>query len=70
MKILTLFLRLGRAFLFYPAMVGLFLWLYVKGAHWIFGLAVILAILILDPIWRIMAGKAVRAVKNHKKRAD
>jgi len=44
-----------HAILFYPICIGLFIWLYIKEAHWGFGLIVILCILIFDPIWRIMA---------------
>jgi len=56
--------RIIRAYLFYPLMVGIFIWLYVKDAHVIFGLMVIVAILILDPIWRRMAQNAMRMWKN------
>ena len=54
-RILRVYWRFIRAYLFYPVMIGVFIWLYLQGAHWIFGLAVIIAILILDPIWRVMA---------------
>ncbi|HHI88613.1 MAG TPA: hypothetical protein ENK01_01550 [Hellea balneolensis] len=68
MKFLRVFLRLARATLFYPAMVGLFLWLYVRQAHWIYGLLVIMAILVLDPIWRIMARNLwAKSFKNSSK---
>jgi len=53
---------MARAVLFYPAMIGLFLWLYFTDAHWVFGAAVIIAILILDPIWRVMASNIAKAV--------
>jgi hypothetical protein len=55
---------MARAFLFYPTMIGLFLWLYIKDAHWVFGIAVIVAILFLDPIWRIMATNIIKTVKK------
>jgi len=60
MKALTVFWRIAHAYLFYPAMVGLFLWLYFKKAHWGFGLLVIIAILVLDPIWRTLARSAMK----------
>jgi len=60
MKFITVFIRMARAYLFYPVMVGLFLWLYFTGAHWVFGLAVIVTILILDPIWWILAKNITR----------
>jgi len=53
-----------RAYLFYPFMIGLFLWLYVKDVHWIFGLAIIVAIFIIDPIWRLMARNALSMWKK------
>jgi len=47
--------RLFHALAFYPIMIGAFIWLYIKGAHWVFGALIITAILIFDPIWRVMA---------------
>jgi len=64
MRFLIVFFRMARAVLFYPVMIGLFLWLYFTNAHWIFGVAVIIAILVLDPIWRILASNIVKAVKK------
>jgi len=64
MRFLTVFIRMARAYLFYPTMVGLFLWLYFKESHWIFGAIVIAAILILDPIWRVLARNTL---KSHRK---
>ena len=64
MRFLTVFIRMARAYLFYPVMVGLFLWLYFTGAHWFFGVAVIAAIVIIDPIWRILARNIVRSVRK------
>ena len=63
---LNAFRRLFIAYLFYPVMVGLFLWLYVKDAHWVFGLIVIVAILILDPLWRRIGRNIVRLWKSRK----
>ena len=59
-KAWRVFMRMTRAYLFYPLMIGIFLWLYIKDAHWIFGVMVIAAILILDPIWGAMAKNAMR----------
>ena len=53
--------QLFAGLLFYPVMIGLFLWLYVTDKHWIFGVLVIIAILILDPIWRIM-GRRIQEI--------
>jgi len=55
---LTVMWRLFRAYFFYPIMIGIFLWLYFTDAHWIFGLAVILAILFLDRTWYHLARNA------------
>ncbi len=57
-------MRVGRAYLFYPLMIGIFLWLYINKAHWIFGVMVIAAILILDPIWGSMAKNVMRMWKR------
>jgi len=65
-RAMMVFWRVARAYLFYPVMIGLFIWLFVTGAHWVFGLAVIIAILVLDPIWRVMAGNALRLWRSRK----
>jgi len=71
MKFLIVFIRMAQiflpivwAYLFYPVMVGLFLWLYIKGTHWIYGLAVIVAILLIDPIWRVLAANMLKSICN------
>ena len=53
-----------HALAFYPIMIGLFLWLYVTNAHWIWGAAIIAGILIFDPIWRIMAKNILRMTQK------
>lgn len=46
--------RLARALLFYPAAIAVMIWLILTGQHWIWGIAVLAAVLIFDPIYRIM----------------
>ena len=46
--------RFTRAILFYPAAIAVMVWLIVKGQHWIWGIAVLAAVLIFDPIYRII----------------
>lgn len=53
-KILAIW-RLFWALVFYPIALGFLIWLWVKDAHWLWGLAVIAAILIFDPIWGLVA---------------
>ncbi|WP_409434064.1 hypothetical protein ACJ3XI_06060 [Litorimonas sp. RW-G-Af-16] len=31
------------------------IWLWIKGAHWAWGLVVICGVLILDPMWGLLA---------------
>jgi len=57
--VLTAFWRLFYAFAFYPILIGLFIWLYIKDAHWIFGVMIIAVILVIDPIWRIIFTKII-----------
>ena len=52
--------------LFYPVMIGIFLWLYFTDKHWIFGLLVIAVILALDPIWRVMGRRAIEMLTARK----
>ncbi len=64
MRVLYAFWRLFYGLIFYPLLVGLFLWLYFTDKHWIFGLAIIVAILVFDPTWRIIARRAVQMIRN------
>ena len=57
--------RLARAFLFYPAAVAIMIWLLLTGKHWIWGVAVLAAVLILDPIYRIIL-RSVLKWRPHK----
>jgi len=52
--------RLFHALAFYPLMLGAFIWLWLKGAHWIWGVLIVAGILIFDPIWRIMGRNLLR----------
>lgn len=65
-RALTAMWQLFKGLLFYPLMIGLFIWLYVTDKHWIFGIAVIAAILIIDPIWRVMGRRALEMFKARK----
>lgn len=62
--VITAMWQLFRGLLFYPMMVGLFLWVYFTGKHFIFGLAIIAIILWVDPIWKIMWHKAIEIFKK------
>jgi len=66
LKFLKVFFRFAQAYLYYPVFIGAFLWLYVKGAHWGYGLAVIAAMLYFDRIWRTMARTAWHKWKHRK----
>lgn len=65
-RILKVYWHFIQMFLFYPVMIGLFLWLYFQNAHWTFGAVIIAAILIFDPIWRIMARNVWRILQRRK----
>lgn len=58
--------RMFYGLAFYPLMIGVFIWLYVTDKHWIFGVLVIAAILILDPIWHII-GRRIKDVFSAKR---
>lgn len=58
--------RLFHALFFYPIMFGVFLWLYFTDKHWIFGLAVLIAILVFDPIWRILGRNILNSIKSKR----
>jgi len=61
---LTAMWRLFHALAFYPLMIGGFIWLYIKGAHWIWGAAIIAGILIFDPMWRAIGHNILRMVQK------
>ena len=52
--------------LFYPVMIGIFLWIYITDKHWIFGIMLICAILVLDPIWKIIGRRMLDMLTPHK----
>lgn len=64
--VLIAFWNLFHALAFYPLMIGGFIWLYFKDAHWGYGAAIIAAILIFDPIWRVMAQNIWRMLTRKK----
>lgn len=55
---------LARAYLLYPAMIGAFLYAYVKDWHWSVGLLIIVTLLYLDPTWRMIW----RRIRRNKRR--
>jgi len=61
---LTAIWRLFHALAFYPILIGVFIWLYFKGAHWIYGLAIIAIILIFDPIWRLLLKRVLSIIRK------
>ena len=58
--------QLFTGLLFYPIMIGVFLWLYAADKHWFFGFLVIAAMLTLDPIWRIIGRRALDMLTARK----
>lgn len=62
MRLLVVFWRLFHGLLFYPLLIALFLWLYFTDKHWIYGAAIIIAILILDPIWRVIGKRILEMI--------
>ncbi len=52
--IITTYMRLLYAVAFYPVMIGLLIWVNVKGFHWGYSLLIVAIILSLDPLWRII----------------
>ena len=65
--ILKVYWRMIRIFLFYPALIGAFLYVYIKGYHWIWGLLIIIAILIIDPTFRILWRAVKYKLQQNKK---
>lgn len=57
--------RFARALLFYPAAIAVMVLLIVTGQHWIWGIAVLAAVLILDPIYRIIL-RSIFSWRPHK----
>lgn len=57
--------RFARAFLFYPAAVAIMIWLILNNKHWFWGVLVLAAVLIFDPIYRIML-RSILSWRPHK----
>ncbi len=58
-------LRLIRAYLFYPTAIGVMIWLILNDKHWGWGVIVLAAVLIFDPIYRIML-RRILSWRPHK----
>ena len=54
---LIVFWRVLVAYGFYPLMFGLMIWVIMTDKSWIWGAAILAAIFIFDPIWRILFGR-------------
>lgn len=52
--------RFMRALLFYPAAIAIMVWLVLTGQHWGWGVLVLAAVLIFDPIYRIILGNILK----------
>ena len=65
--VLRVYWRMIRVFMFYPALIAAFFYVYFKGYHWIWGLLIIAAILLVDPTYRILWRGIKHKLKSHKK---
>jgi len=65
--VLRVYWRMIRIFLFYPLLIGVFFYVYIKGYHWIWGLLIILLILYFDPTFRMLWRGIRRTIKQNKK---
>ena len=65
--VLQVYWQMIRIFLFYPALIAAFLYVYIKGYHWIWGLLIIIAILIIDPTYRMLWRGIKHTLKTKKK---
>jgi len=62
MKLQAVLIAMWRLFwglTYYPLIFGAMIWLYVKDYHWIWGVGVIIAALVLDPIWGLIARRVI-----------
>lgn len=51
MKTFLAILKVYWAFLYYPLLLALFIWLWINGAHWAWGAGVVVAMVVFDPFW-------------------
>ena len=65
--VLLVYWRMIRVFLFYPAMIAAFFYVYFKGYHWIWGLLIIIGILFIDPTYRMLWRGIKQSYKAKKK---
>lgn len=65
--VLRIYWQLLRVYLFYPLMIAAFIYVYIKDYHWIWGLLIIIAILLIDPTYRLLWRGLKRKLKAQKK---
>jgi len=53
-------LRLLLSLIFYPVVIVIMLWLIFTNQHWIWGVLVLVAVVVLDPIYRIIFKSVVK----------
>ena len=58
--------RLFQAIFFYPILFGLFIWVWITGKHWLWGLAIVIAILVFDPVWRMLGRNIIKMIRERK----
>ena len=65
--VMRVYWRMIRVFMFYPALIAAFFYVYFKGYHWIWGLLIIIAILFVDPTFRILWRGIMHQIRQKKK---
>ena len=65
--VLRVYWQMIRIFMFYPAAIAAFFYVYIKGYHWVWGALIIVAILIIDPTYR-MLWRGIRHQMKQKKK--
>jgi len=65
--ILRIYWRFLRIYLFYPLMIGAFIYVYIQDYHWIWGLLIIAAIVFIDPTYLLLWRGFRRYLKTKNK---
>lgn len=66
-KIVHVFARLAFAYLYYPVIIGLAIWMWIKQVHVGWGLALLAVVWVYDPMLRILRARIRHARRRAKK---
>ena len=62
--VLLVVLRMLRAYLYYPLLIGSAIWIYIKDAHFIWAIALLIGVWFFDPVVHLIRYRLRRIKKQ------